>query len=161
MDAIVAIYGAVLASIALAWQVFEWLRNRYRLRLMADIQPTWEVGHDSPTSQELAFRIINVGSQPVTILRCGFEIDRKDPRFILRRSDIEVETKDPQSPGSLFSYLATEAGTPEPRVLEPAGWHEWRLPASTLGVGPVRAWAEDASGKRHTSQWLKSRGEAV
>lgn len=160
MDAVVPIYGAVLASIVFAWQVFVWMRNRYRLRVMADIQPTWEVAHDAPTSQEIAFRIINIGSQPVTILRCGFEIDKTDPRFVLRRG-LETEAKDPRSAESLHTYLATESGTPEPRVLEPAGWHEWRLPVSTLEVGPVRAWAEDASGKRHTSQWLKSRGEAV
>ena len=160
MDAVVAIYGAVLASVAFAWQVFEWMRNRYRLRLMADIQPTWQVGHDAPTSKEIAFRIINVGSQPVTILRCGFEMEKKDPRFVLRRG-LETEAKDSRSADSLYSYLATDSGTPEPRVLEPAGWHEWRLPASTLDIGPVRAWAEDASGKKHTSKWLKSRGEAV
>ena len=160
MDAVIAIYGAILASVVFAWQVFAWMRNRYRLRLMVDIQPTWEVGHDAPTSHEIAFRIINVGSQPVTILRCGFYIDKRDPRFVLRRG-LEPGVKDPRSADSVRTYLATESGTPEPRVVEPAGWHEWRLPASTLEVGPVRAWAEDASGKRHTSQWLKSRGEAV
>lgn len=160
MDAVVAIYGAVLASIVFAWQVFVWMRNRYRLRVMADIQLTWEVAHDAPTSPEIAFRIINVGSQPVTILRCGFEIDKKDPRFILRHG-LETEEKDSRLAESLHTYLETESGTPKPRVLEPAGWHEWRLPVSTLSMGPVRAWAEDASGKRHISQWLKLYGEAV
>jgi hypothetical protein len=27
----------------------------------------------------------SIPASPVTILRCGFEIDKKDPRYILRR----------------------------------------------------------------------------
>ena len=72
----VGIYAAIIATIAVAWRVFEWFNDRARLRL--------EVGYvtklsSKPATQEdkpgssyyLQLKVINIGRRPITLRDTG------------------------------------------------------------------------------------------
>ena len=140
MTTAIAIYAGLISTVALVWQVYTWSNNRYKLSLMIGRQQVYPKGIESPPSEEIVFRIVNVGREPVTLLSFGFECDRRRV------------AEDP-TPISYTAYGGRE-GTSTPVVLRQAEWHEYRLTGAALESGRLRAWAKNADGRLFTSSWL-------
>lgn len=74
----VAIYAAIVATIALAWRIYTWLHER-RPRIKVDVSFAWFPnipGIDSNT-RFISIIAMNTGRQPTTISRGGYRTTAK------------------------------------------------------------------------------------
>jgi hypothetical protein len=147
MTIVIAIYAAFISTVALLWQIYTWGKNRYRLSLTVGRQQVYPNGIDSSPSEKIVFRIVNIGREPTTLLSFGFECDRR--RISENPTPITYEAYD------------GVGGKGKPIVLHQGEWHEYRLQASALDVGRLRAWAKDTKGNVFTSAWLDEEGKRV
>lgn len=68
----IAVYGATVATAAIAWQVFTWWRKGARLRGHA--APDMRIfGSVYDSSKYIALEVVNTGDSPTTITNVSFE----------------------------------------------------------------------------------------
>lgn len=123
----IAIYGAVLATVVLAWDVLKYLRDRPHIevkasfRILVGVQSEPKIGIDT----------INKGKRPVTIVAVGFTLDRppNEPNIAsLIDSGLPTELREGQS-HTCF------------RSLDAVNFTE-----------VLNAWARDAAGREYFSK---------
>ncbi len=67
----VGIYAAIVATIAVAWRIFEWFNDRTHLRLKVDyvsklsLKP--ETQEDKLGRNYLQLKVVNIGRRPITL----------------------------------------------------------------------------------------------
>jgi len=131
----IALYAAIISTGGLAWAIYVWIRDRYKLVTSLQVQEIWTPESRSPNTREIVFRIINQGRQPGTIVDLGFELDKS----------IVSGTEDKPI---YYRESATNGGS-TPFVLQPGNWHESRLPIVVCEVGRIRWWAKDSNGRTY------------
>jgi len=139
--AIIAIYAAVISTLALAWQIYTWSKSR------ADIRITAKINHDDdpdrpPTSRaECICRIVNSGGYPASLIDVWAD---------------QVTTVDVLG---IVSTRRDVDGVSLPLLLGPGECYVWRF-SFPKGYG-LRCCAKDALGpvykcgvsSRETSGW--------
>jgi len=123
-----AIYGAVLSTLAILLDIGRRVKDRPEVVVEADhhVLFTTEKG-----VHKLGIKVTNKGTRPVTIEACGFRIDTKS-------KENTVTVLDPTLPKRLG-----EGEPPHTTFADPA-----EVPASRI----LFAWARDATGRVYTSK---------
>lgn len=127
LTSVLAIYGAVLSTLAILSDIRRHVKDRPEVVVEADhhVLFTAEKG-----VHKLGIRVTNKGPRPVTIEACGFRIDTKS-------KENTVTVMDPTLPKRLGE------GEPHTTFADPA-----EVPASRI----LFAWARDATGRVYTSK---------
>jgi hypothetical protein len=122
-----ACWGAVLSTIAIIWNFFEYRRNRPNLKVEANYSLIVNSGASQPT---VTITMVNTGKEPLTVIATGFRLDTK--------SDENMATVvDPSLPTEL---------TQGQRHTTFANYDE--ITAHKI----LYAWARDATGRKYRSR---------
>lgn len=73
MIPIIAIYAAVISTLALIWQVFTWYKNRDNIKIVAEIIEDFDPDRLPASRVECICRIVNSGGQPVSLIEVWAE----------------------------------------------------------------------------------------
>jgi hypothetical protein len=125
--AVLAIYAAVLSTVAILTNLKSYLRDRAAVVVEANFHVL--LGPHG-AAKKLGIRVTNVGRRPLTIAECGFRIDS-------------------QSPDKLLTVLDATL----PKRLDEGESHVTYANPDDLDIGRVIfAWARDATGRVYRSK---------
>lgn len=103
---LLAVWGAVVSSVALGWNIFTALRDKGRLKVEASV--TRRLG-DKERTPHLSITITNVGRRPVYVTNVGGQlkkgIDPKFPKFWMRMTGIPKMLKEAEYHTEIHPFL--------------------------------------------------------
>ncbi|MFC1869863.1 hypothetical protein ACFLYE_01165 [Chloroflexota bacterium] len=73
----VAAYGAVVATLALGWRIYEWLANRPRIRLKVLFLHMYDMPGVNPDTRFISVSAMNKGHRSTTMSAAGFRTSFK------------------------------------------------------------------------------------
>jgi hypothetical protein len=122
-----AIYGAVLSTLVLLWDVIKYYKDKPSLRVQANHRAL--VG-PSKSEHKIGIDMINEGKRPVTIVASGFKLD----------------TESYENMGTVF-----DPGLPK-QINEGQRYTTFVNPEEIDMSKILYAWAQDATGREHRSK---------
>src|SRR3989304_870647 len=140
---IVAIYAALIATVALAWNIYSILRDRPRAKVKVSFGHIVDPSGRSPT--QIVFEAANVGRRPFTLTGVGIvlpKMGRRNLGTILAPGDFPCKIGEGEKHSCLFGL---EVLKEEVRKLE-------------IRTPPEYAWFSDATGRLHKGRIPKPVG---
>ena len=127
MVAVVAIYAAVISTLALMWQIHIWRRSRPELRITAEVQSLDKPDGPPVSRAECICTIVNSGGHPISLV------------------DIWVDQVSLIELLGVVSTRRNVEGVTLPLFLGPGECYEWRF--SYVKSNGLRCNAKDALGR--------------
>ncbi len=122
-----AIYGAILSTLVLLWDVVKYYKDKPRLRVQANHRVL--VG-PLKSEQKIGIDMINEGKRPITIVASGFKLD----------TDSDENTATVFDPGL-------------PKQIDEGQSYTTFVNPETIDTNKILyAWARDATGRAHRSE---------
>ena len=83
----IAIYGAILSTIAIVWNIIKDINNRVKVKVTASVGfATWRDGR--PTKETYSFEAVNVGKRVVTLNASGIRIENNQEMQFIENCDL-------------------------------------------------------------------------
>ena len=129
--AIIAIYAAVISTLALVWQIYTWRKSRPDIAITATVRSLDEPDRPPVSRAECICRIVNSGGQPASLVEV----------WAKQTTTLEVLGK--------ASTRRNIGGVGLPMFLGSGQCHEWRF--SFPKDYEIKCFAKDARGRIYKS----------
>jgi hypothetical protein len=145
LTAAVAAYGAILSTVAIAWNIWSW-RREHSTRVVVNVTTGFLTFGPELSDPMVFVSVVNKSQHPVKIASAGLELQ--------------------DGSGRTAVFLHSPPGSTLPGEVAPRDSAATWEPMSVLDGGdfdftrPVVGWANDATGTKHRSKrrTLRSRG---
>lgn len=102
---IVAVYGAVLSTIAIVWNIIREVTNRGRLRVNVSLAEIFSAGVGRIATDKLWYKVTNVGRQPIWLSQIGGGLSNGKHFLITVQKQFPIKL----DPGQEFSDASADA----------------------------------------------------
>ncbi len=109
---ILAIYGAVLSTIVMIWNIIREITNRGRLRVTVTLAEIFSAGVGRIATDKLWYKVTNVGRQPIWLSQIGGGLSNGKHFLITVQEQFPIKL-DPGQDFSDASADASQLGGPE------------------------------------------------
>ena len=129
--AILAVWGAIVSTIAVTWNALRDIGDKGKLRLEAMIGTLFG---DPTGKNHLVFTMTNVGRRPIMVIKLGGDYKKgsKDPHFVIMPKELPKMLKE----GEFHIEFYDDLSSLSPEVIKICAWDssgkEWKLRKKNL-----------------------------
>lgn len=97
----IAIYGAILSSLAIIWNIIKDINDKVKVKVTANIG--FETGISNTPREIYIFEAVNIGKRPVTLTNAGIRVENKSNVQFIQNNNLPKKLKEGETV-SFFRY---------------------------------------------------------